>query len=247
MLNLSEVPYLDPDQQVRFSLDDPSPLGIVAVHGNLSPGLLLSAYRQGVFPWYDDASPVLWWSPDPRFILEPPDLHISKSMRRMLKKCTFDFSVDQAFSEVISSCAAMPREGQEGTWIVPDMQKAYNRLHDLGYAHSVEVWYEGELVGGLYGVSLGNAFFGESMFSLKSNASKAAFILLVLASEEKGFALIDCQVHTEHLGKLGAREISREKFLKKLKSSLERPTILGSWKEWLDLEAVRARRFPAYE
>lgn len=243
MLNLSEVPYLEIDQHIRFTLDNSSPLGIVAVHGNLSPGILLSAYRQGVFPWYDDQSPVLWWSPDPRFILEPPELHISRSMRRELRRTAFSFTVDQAFPSVIRGCAKVPRREQDGTWIVPEMERAYTRLHTLGYAHSVEVWDRGELAGGLYGVSLGSAFFGESMFSLKSNASKSAFILLILALQEKGFNLIDCQVYTRHLEKLGAREIDRDDFLEKLRTALKKPTIRGLWKDWIDLEELRRRYF----
>jgi len=243
MLNLSELPYLELDQRIRFNLKNSSPLGIVAVNGNLSPGVLLSAYRQGVFPWYDDDSPVLWWSPDPRFVLDPEKIHISKSMRKFIRNSQFSFSVDQDFPSVIHACAGASRKDQVGTWIVPEMERAYIRLHTLGYAHSVEVWHRGKLVGGLYGVSLGNAYFGESMFSMESNASKSAFILLVLALQEKGFTMIDCQVHTPHLESLGADEIPRENFLEKLKASLRKPTIRGLWKEWLDLEELKKRRF----
>lgn len=218
-------------------------MGIVGINGNLSPGVLLSAYRQGVFPWYDDESPILWWSPDPRFILEPESLHVSSSMGKILRKRDFSVSVDRAFSEVIHACASVPRRGQGGTWILPEMEEAYKRLHELGYAHSVEVWYGKELAGGLYGVSLGRLFFGESMFSRKSNASKIAFILLVRGLQEKSFLLIDCQVYTEHLEQLGACEIEREDFFRRLEEGLAFPTLRGDWGEWLDLEDVAERHF----
>jgi len=241
MLNLRDVPRLNEDQHLKFSFEDVSPLGIVAVHGNLSPGILLSAYRQGIFPWYDDESPILWWSPDPRFILIPKDLHIPKSLRKELRKNSFTTTVDQSFSDVIHACAQVPRKEQDGTWIVSEMQQAYIHLHNLGYAHSVEVWKEGKLVGGLYGVSLGRAFFGESMFSHTSNASKTAFVLLTQALEEKGFGLIDCQVYTEHLTQFAAYEIARSDFLEMLPEILSAPTKRGSWSNWIDLEHIKAR------
>lgn len=241
MLNLSDIPRLNENQHLKFSLEDTSPLGIVAVNGNLSPGVLLSAYRQGIFPWYDDESPILWWSPDPRFILTPGELHIPRSLRKGLRKAGFSLTVDQAFPDVIRECARVPRREQEGTWIVPEMQQAYNRLHNLGFAHSVEVWRDEELVGGLYGVSLGRVFFGESMFSLLSNASKAAFVLFVLALEEKGFGLMDCQVYTEHLSQFGAYELPRAEFLPLLQEVLDAPTKRGSWSSWIDLEGITAR------
>ena len=241
MLNLRDVPRLNEDQHLNFSFEDVSPLGIVAVHGNLSPGILLSAYRQGIFPWYDDESPILWWSPDPRFILIPKDLHIPRSLRKELRKSAFTITVDQAFPDVIRACAQVPRKEQDGTWIVSEMQQAYTHLHNLGYAHSVEVWQEGELVGGLYGVSLGRAFFGESMFSHTSNASKTAFVLLTKALEEKGFGLIDCQVYTEHLTHFGAYEIDRNDFLEMLPEMLKAPSKRGSWSSWIDLEHIKAR------
>ena len=209
------------------------------MNGNLSPGVLLSAYRQGIFPWYDDESPILWWSPDPRFILTPEDLHVPKSLRKDLRKNRFSVTVDQAFPDVIRECARVPRREQDGTWIVPEMEQAYKRLHNLGFAHSVEVWQDEELVGGLYGVSLGRAFFGESMFSLASNASKTAFVLFVLALREKGFGLMDCQVYTEHLSQFGAYEVSRSDFLQLLQEVLDAPTKRGSWSSWIDLEKMR--------
>ena len=253
MLNLRDIPRLNENQHLKFSLEDASPLGIVAVNGNLSPGVLLSAYRQGIFPWYDDESPILWWSPDPRFILTPEELHIPRSLRKQLRKDGFSLTVDQAFPDVIRECARVPRREQDGTWIVPEMQQAYNRLHNLGFAHSVEVWQDEELVGGLYGVSLGKAFFGESMFSLMSNASKTAFVLFMLALQEKGFGLMDCQVYTEHLSQFGAYEVPRQEFLVLLREMLNAPTKHGSWSSWIDLEQIKAGmttgggvQFPAY-
>ncbi|HDQ14211.1 MAG TPA: leucyl/phenylalanyl-tRNA--protein transferase [Sediminispirochaeta sp.] len=245
MLNLADAPILGADQRLIFSLYDPSPLGIVAIHGNLSPGVLLSAYRQGVFPWYDDESPILWWSPDPRFILRTDRLHISKTNRKFLRNCPFSLSVDRAFPRVIRHCAKVPREGQVGTWIVSEMEEAYNELHRLGYAHSVEVWRGEKLVGGLYGVSLGRVFFGESMFSLESNASKSAFILLTLELRERGFRLVDCQVYTRHLENFGAEEVPREEFLALLAEGLRGETLKGPWSEMLDLDGLRRRIFGA--
>jgi len=171
----------------------------------------------------------------------PKDLHIPKSFRKELRKNSFITTVDQAFSEVISACAQVPRKEQDGTWIVNEMQQAYTHLYKLGYAHSVEVWQEGELVGGLYGVSLGRAFFGESMFSHTSNASKTAFVLLTQALEEKGFGLIDCQVYTEHLTQFGAYEIARSDFLEMLPEILSAPTKRGSWRNWIDLKHIKVR------
>lgn len=239
MLNLRDIPHLNENQHLKFSLEEASPLGIVAVNGNLSPGVLLSAYRQGIFPWYDDESPILWWSPDPRFILTMGDLHVPKSLRKSLRKDRFSVTVDQAFPDIIRECARVPRPEQDGTWIVPEMQRAYMHLHNLGFAHSVEVWQDEELVGGLYGVSLGRAFFGESMFSLASNASKTAFVLLILALQEQGFGLMDCQVYTEHLSQFGAYEVSRSGFLQLLQEMLDAPTKRGSWSSWLDLDRAR--------
>ena len=239
MLNLLDIPYLNEDQHFIFSIEEASPLGIVGVNGNLSPGVLLSAYRQGIFPWYDEESPILWWSPDPRFILTPERLHIPKSLKKDIRKSSFSVTVDQAFPDVIRECARVPRKEQEGTWIVAEMQRAYNRLHNLGYAHSVEVWDKEELVGGLYGVSLGRAFFGESMFSLTSNASKTAFVLFMSALAEKGFGLMDCQVYTDHLAQFGACEIPRDDFLQMLPKMLDAPTKRGSWSRWIELEPIK--------
>jgi leucyl/phenylalanyl-tRNA--protein transferase len=185
--------------------------GLLAVDGDLSPERLILAYRSGIFPWFSEDEPMLWWSPDPRFILYPKDIKISHSMKKLLKKNTYKISFDTCFREVISNCSNLRKES--GTWITNDMIEAYCKLHELGYAHSVEAWYEDKLVGGLYGISIGKCFFGESMFSTMSNASKAAFITLCKKLEEQGYTMVDCQVYTEHLESLGAVNISREKFL----------------------------------
>jgi len=195
--------------------------GLLAIGGDLGEERLLKAYSMGIFPWYNDDSPILWWSPDPRLILIPEELNISRSLRKVIKKGIFKVTMDAAFEEVIRNCSEVTRKGQDGTWITEDMVEAYIRLHKSGYAHSVESWHEGELVGGLYGIILGKAFFGESMFSKASNASKVAFVTLVEKLRDKGFALIDCQVRTEHLISLGAREVHRKKFLDMLRKALE--------------------------
>jgi len=184
--------------------------GLLAVGGDLSPERLLLAYRSGIFPWYSKP-PILWWSPDPRFVLFPDELKVSASMRQVLKKNVFRITFNQDFPAVISHCRQTPRKGQDGTWITNAVQRAYIQLHEQGYAHSVECWLQDRLVGGLYGIKLGSCFFGESMFSLVSNASKAAFITFV--QSEKNLQLVDCQVHTEHLASLGARFLTRENFL----------------------------------
>ena len=206
--------------------------GLLAVGGDLSPERLLAAYREGIFPWYGDGEPILWWSPDPRFVLFPDELRVSRSMRQFLKKGFIRITFDQAFREVIVACRR-PRPDQDGTWITTEMRKAYAVLHDLGFAHSVEVWQQKELVGGLYGVSLGRAFFGESMFSAIPNASKAALITLIPHLKERGFDLIDCQVETAHLSGLGARPIPRREFCALLKESLRHETLRGNWGEWV--------------
>ncbi|GEP93926.1 leucyl/phenylalanyl-tRNA--protein transferase [Chitinophaga cymbidii] len=187
------------------------PDGLLAAGGDLSMERLLLAYRSGIFPWYS-RRPILWWCPDPRFVLFPADLKVSHSMKQLLKKGTFRISVNEDFKGVISRCGSIPREGQDGTWITRDMIDAYTKLHEAGYALSVECWQDNELAGGLYGVKIGRCFFGESMFSRVSNASKAAFITFVQQYRQE-LAVIDCQVHTQHLASLGARFISRVSFL----------------------------------
>jgi leucyl/phenylalanyl-tRNA--protein transferase len=191
--------------------------------------MLLSAYRQGVFPWFNDEDPIVWWSPDPRFVLVPSELHVSATMRKILKKRRFELSLDRAFGEVIRACSSTPRPGQRGTWITGDMVEAYERMHALGYAHSVEAWLDGRLAGGLYGLSLGSAFFGESMFSLEPDASKAAFIPFVWAISEAGFTVVDSQVRTAHVQAMGGASVTREAYLELLATAIESPTLKGDW------------------
>lgn len=186
--------------------------GLLAIGGDLSAERLLLAYRSGIFPWYNEEEPICWWSPDPRFVLYPDELKVSNSMKTVLHNGKFRFTINRAFTTVIQNCKTVSRKGQDGTWISSAMQKAYTTLHELGYAHSAETWMDGELVGGLYGVRLGNIFFGESMFSLKPNASKFAFINYVKQLQKENVQLIDCQLHTNHLESLGARMIPRELF-----------------------------------
>jgi leucyl/phenylalanyl-tRNA--protein transferase len=186
--------------------------GLLAIGGDLSRARLLQAYRNGIFPWYENKY-ILWWCPDPRFVLFPPELKKSSSMKQLLKKQVFEFSVNRDFNAVIGQCKTISRRGQNGTWITEEMRNAYNDLHHAGYAHSAEVRLNGELVGGLYGIRLGKIFYGESMFSLYSNASKYAFIRYVELLNSEGVELIDCQVYTSHLESLGARMIPRSKFL----------------------------------
>lgn len=195
--------------------------GLLAVGGDLSKDRILLAYSMGIFPWYSDGSPVLWWSPDPRLVLIPEELKVSRSLVQVIKKGTFSVTMDAAFDRVIKNCAEINRKGRQGTWITKEMISAYIDLHFAGYAHSVESWQSGELVGGLYGIALGRAFFGESMFAIKSNASKVAFVTLVKYLNKLNFSFIDCQVTTEHLKSLGAKEIARKKFLRMLKGALE--------------------------
>lgn len=211
---------------------DPSfaePDGLLAVGGDLSVERLLLAYQNGIFPWYDETSPILWWSPDPRLIMIPSEIKVSRSLRSILKRGIFELTLDTAFEEVINSCAIIHRAKHSNTWITPEMIEAYIRLHREGYAHSVEVWHKKKLVGGLYGVSLGSAFFGESMFTEMSNASKVALVALARLLDSWGFDFIDCQVVTEHLISMGAKAIPREEFLEMLHRSQLKPTKRGSW------------------
>lgn len=210
--------YRLPKQFVFPPLREADEDGLLAVGGDLQPGRILAAYQQGIFPWYSE-EPILWWSPDPRFVLFPGELKVSASMKQVLKKQQFRISVDEAFEAVITGCSGAPRPGQDGTWLNPDMQQAYTELHRLGYAHSVECWQDGELAGGLYGLQLGHTFFGESMFSRVSNASKAAFITFVQRSAAAGLQMVDCQVYSEHLESLGARFIPRDEFVKRIQEN----------------------------
>jgi len=186
--------------------------GLLAIGGDLNTKRLLLAYRSGIFPWYNEDEPICWWSPDPRFVLYPDELKVSSSMKTVLQNGKYRFTTNRAFDLVIQNCKSISRPGQDGTWISPAMQQAYTTLHKLGYAHSAETWQDGVLVGGLYGIRMGNLFFGESMFSLKPNASKFAFINYVRLLQKEHVQLIDCQLHTNHLESLGARMIPRELF-----------------------------------
>lgn len=188
------------------------PNGLLAIGGDLSPERLLSAYRQGIFPWFSEGEPVLWWSPDPRMVLFPEELKISRSLGKRLRKQDYSIRFDTHFRQVMTYCAQAAREGQTGTWITDSIIDGYCKLHELGYAHSVETWMEGKLVGGLYGIALGRMFFGESMFHHVTDASKLAFVHLVQHLESRGFGMIDCQMKTRHLASLGAREIPRRDF-----------------------------------
>ena len=211
------------------------PGGLLAVGGDLTPERLLLAYTQGIFPWYEEGLPILWHSPDPRMVLVPSELRVSRSLRKVVARAPFGLSLDRAFAEVIQACAERQRPGQSGTWITADIITAYTRLHELGYAHSVEAWQDGELAGGLYGVALGRSFFGESMFTWRSDASKVAFVHLVQQLMRWEFDLVDCQIHTEHLERFGACEWPRERFLEKLAVSLEAATRRGAWRFDSDL------------
>ena len=203
--------------------------GLLAVGGDLSCERLLLAYSRGIFPWYSEDQPILWHSPDPRMLLRPEALHVSRSLERALRRGAYEVRLDTAFADVVRGCADVPRPDQPGTWITPEMQAAYAELHTRGFAHSAEAWQGGRLVGGLYGVSLGGAFFGESMFALRPDASKVAFATLVRQLARWRFDLVDCQVHTEHLARFGAELWPRERFLALLGSSVARPTRRGIW------------------
>ncbi len=222
---------LDPNDPHSFppveeALTEPN--GLLAVGGDLSPTRLLAAYRKGIFPWYNRGEPVLWWSPDPRLVLFLDKLKLSRSLRKVLRKGEFTVTFDRAFHQVVSSCAA-PRKHEKGTWITPEMKRAYCLLHELGHAHSVESWFKGELVGGLYGVAIGSVFFGESMFHRRTDASKVAFVALVENLKRWQYALIDCQVRTDHLINLGAEEIPRSQFIRLLSELCQKPCLPTAW------------------
>ena len=200
------------DQTIRFpDVELAEPDGLLAMGGDLSETRLLLAYRSGIFPWYE-GYPILWWCPDPRFVLFPGNIKVSKSMQQVMRKHVFEFTSNRAFADVLTACKLIGRRGQSGTWITDEVEEAYNHLHQRGYAHSAEAWKDGQLVGGLYGIRIGKVFFGESMFSQESNASKFAFIQYVKQLAHEGVELIDCQVYTEHLESLGAEMISRKNF-----------------------------------
>jgi leucyl/phenylalanyl-tRNA--protein transferase len=205
-----------------------APNGLLCAGGDLAPERLVEAYRHGIFPWFSEGDPILWWSPNPRMVLFPGELKVSRSLRKRVDHGAYETRLDTAFRDVIEACAG-PREGQSGTWIVPEMVEAYVRLHELGFAHSVESWREGRLEGGLYGVALGKAFFGESMFTRAPDASKVALVKLVERLSAEGYRVIDCQQATRHLASLGAREIPRKAFAQLLKDSIQYPPTGSRW------------------
>ncbi|WP_028452055.1 leucyl/phenylalanyl-tRNA--protein transferase [Chitinilyticum aquatile] len=204
------------------------PNGLLAAGGDLHPLRLLAAYRQGIFPWFMPDEPILWWSPDPRMVLFPDELHVPRSLEKTLRNRPYEIRCDTAFAEVMAACAA-PRDRHGGTWITPAMRAAYEALHQQGYAHSAECWIDGELAGGLYGVAIGKMFYGESMFAFRPDASKMAFVHLVRWLQARGFPLIDCQMHTAHLARFGAREIGRAEFVQRLQLACAMPEPPGAW------------------
>lgn len=222
VFRLSDLPVFPPAHLAEAG-------GLLAVGGDLSPERLIAAYRAGIFPWYSEGEPIWWHSPDPRFVLEPARLHIPRSLRKRIRRGDFEIRFDTAFREVMTRCGKAQRPGQRGTWITREMVRAYVSLHELGIAHSAEAWREGRLVGGLYGVSLGDMYFGESMFADESDASKVAFVVLVRWMHAQGVELIDSQVYTDHLGRFGADFWPREEYLARLAELVERPTRRGRW------------------
>lgn len=224
------MPIYQLDDRLWFPDPQGAEEGIVAIGGDLEPERLLLAYSKGIFPWFDDDDPIIWWCPDPRYLLFPDKFHVSRSFRRFLNKQKFKITLDENFQDVIENCATIERTDQDGTWITDEMMSAYIELHRLGYAHSVEVWDEkNELAGGMYGVSLGRAFFGESMFSKQANASKTALYYISNLLSKKGFSFIDAQIHTPHLVALGAEKVTRQEFLEKLVDAIQFPTWTGKW------------------
>jgi len=220
--------------KLNYDLSFPDPLqasdeGLLAYGGDLSPSRLLLAYRKGIFPWFSEGDPILWWSPNPRLVLYLDDFKVRRSLKKRIKNGGFEVKFDTNFKDVLIGCANVKRKDQDQTWLTPTMQEAYLTLHQMGYAHSVETYLNGELVGGLYGISIGKAFFGESMFALASDASKIALAKLVEHLKEWEFHFIDAQVETEHLVSLGAKSISREKFIKDLNNSIIHETKNGNW------------------
>ena len=224
------MPVFRLDERLIFPPPELAEEGLLAVGGDLDSDRLILAYSQGIFPWYSEGQPILWHSPDPRMVLRAEDLHVPKSLAKVRRKGRFQVTLDTAFSDVIEACATTKRPGQRGTWITRAMKKAYLELHRQGYAHSAEAWLDGRLAGGLYGVSLGGAFFGESMFARAPDASKLAFVTLVERLRGWDVTLIDSQVHTDHLARFGAELVPRKAYLAALKKAVVRPTRLGPWR-----------------
>lgn len=228
--SLTGMPIFRITDEHRFphpTLADSS--GLLGVGGDLDPDRLLLAYANGIFPWFDEP-PVLWWSPDPRMVLEVEDLRVPRSTRKHLRRSTYTVTLDMAFDEVLRRCAETRRPGQQGTWITTDMQQAYLTLHERGFAHSAEAWMDGELVGGLYGVALGRLFAGESMFAVAPDASKVAFVTMVQHLASLGFPLVDCQIHTEHLARFGAKLVERDVFLDSIAPLVRQPSLRHRWR-----------------
>jgi len=224
------IPWLDRDSlfpPVEAALAEPN--GLLAAGADLSPARLLEAYRHGIFPWFGEEQPILWWSPDPRMVLFPSELQVSRSLAKRLRKQDYEVRMDTAFHAVMNACATTPRHGQLGTWITEDIIDAYCRLHELGHAHSVETWIDGKLVGGIYGVAIGGMFYGESMFHHATDASKIALTYLMRHLERNGFGMMDCQMKTQHLVSLGGREIPRKEFSRRLTELINLPLSPGKW------------------
>lgn len=235
------MPVFRLDKRLVFPPVELAEEGLLAVGGDLTPQRLLLGYSQGIFPWYGPKLPILWHSPDPRMVMNTRELVINRSLRKTIKKQPYALRIDTAFVAVLERCAQTPRPGQDSTWLVPDMVDAYAKLHELGFAHSFEAWDGDALVGGLYGVSLGACFFGESMFAHAPDASKIAFAAAVAQLDAWEIGLVDCQVHTDHLARLGAKEITRVEFIARLKVALDAPTRRGRWTYEMDLGAWAAR------
>ncbi len=212
--------------------------GLLCIGGDLSPKRLLLAYKNGIFPWFSENEPILWWSPDPRLVLYPDEINVSKSLKKKIRQNKFSIRINHAFEQTITACAKPRKNKHDGTWLVDEMIEAYIDLNALGYAHSIETWREDKLVGGLYGVSIGGSFFGESMFSVESDASKIALVALATHLNKYHFDLIDCQVTTDHLMKMGAVEISRNSFLDTIQNSVKREDLNAIWTEHMFLELI---------
>lgn len=233
--------YLLTDELIFPPPEGASPEGVVAIGGDFAPERLILAYGQGIFPWPTEGFPLLWFSPDPRFVLVPERAHVGRSLRKTIRRGTYRVTADEAFGEVIRACSDEPRPGQSGTWITDELIAAFETLHARGLAHSIEAWQGDTLVGGVYGLSLGAAFFGESMFAHAPDASKVAFVTLLGNLAEWGFAMVDCQVYTDHLSRFGAEKWPRRRFLAALHHALERPTRQGRWTLPFDPEGALAR------
>jgi len=214
--------------------------GLLALGGDLRPERLMLGYTQGIFPWYAENLPILWHSPDPRMVMTTRDLVVQKSLKKVIRRAPYELRMDTAFLRVLEGCSTVPRPGQAGTWLIQEMVDAYTKLHELGFAHSIEAWEGTKLVGGLYGVSLGAAFFGESMFAQAPDASKVAFVACARQLDSWGIGLIDCQVHTDHLARFGAYEVTRLHYLEMLRVALDQPTRRGKWGFELDFEVFSA-------